>query len=480
MKMTLISPYRFLLLSGVFLPALIWGQIVGPSTPTFSNPFMPGNNYTGQTNIAGNNNRTTIEQNNLKVMQQSGGYVPPAIPPSDPVAFGNFMQQQYGGVYKENKKQQEIRWLLAELQSTEKPVNYYQSGNFKTLSGSYQDAFQKLNTMLSGQQPLSVKDAYYHIESAYGEPYLTKEEYDQNIKQSADFIRTWLSQNGYNPANSDHLHLGIQQFMKNELTITEKRPDSDLPPKKTTHLPFFYDYADFKGEGDFRNYFVTKVFATGGGQCNGLPVVYLVLAEALGLKTYLTFAPQHSFIKYRKKDGTLHNYEPTSGWNIADQWYIDNMFISKEAQLNKIYFDTLNNKQVVANCLIDLSFGYMQKFSLGDGNFSLSCLEAAQPYFPKGNNIYYYFMRSEIVGRMLSRTLAYYKISIDQVEKYPDAAKLYKMLLENEAAIQKLGYVKMPETTYQKLMEEHEFKGRLQEQQNINGKEKHDLFIETP
>lgn len=406
-----------------------------------------------------------IKQNNLKAMQVMGGYVQPVVPPSDPVAFGEYMRQQHQQVQRET----EIRLILREVAKTEERIPIE--------TNAYTHAYHQLVGMLLGQSELSIKDAYYSIEAAYGEPYLTKEEYDGRIQQSAEFIKTWLLQNGYDIKNSDHLHLGIQQFMKNELFIEHKKPDG--PSQKIKHAPFFYDYADFKGEKDFRNYFLTKALATGGGQCNSLPMVYLVLAEALGAKAYLSFAPQHSFVKYLGSDGKLHNYEPTSGYNISDAWYVDNMGISLEARKSGIYFDTLNTRQIVANGLIDLCFGYLQKNGIGNADFALNCLEVAQQQFPAQNNIYYYFMRSEIIGRMLYRALRHYTIPLEQADLYADTRQLRDELMKNEDRIMQLGYVPMNEATYQRLMEEHEFKGKLQQQQEISGKEKRELFIQT-
>ena len=56
--------------------------------------------------------------------------------------------------------------------------------------------------------------------------------------------------------------------MRDTLNITEKAIDNPAASKKTTHLPFIYDYDDYKGENDFRNFFITKTFATGTGQYN--------------------------------------------------------------------------------------------------------------------------------------------------------------------------------------------------------------------
>ena len=88
-----------------------------------------------------------------------------------------------------------------------------------------------------------------------------------------------------------------------------------------------------------------------------MPAIYLILAEALGVKAYLSTAPEHSFIKYPDKNGNIVNYEPTSNWKISDKWYVDNMAISAQAVRNHIYLDTFNKRQIIADQMLSLAIG---------------------------------------------------------------------------------------------------------------------------
>jgi hypothetical protein len=149
------------------------------------------------------------------------------------------------------------------------------------------------------------------------------------------------------------------------------------------HTPFTYDYEDFRAEEDFRNYFVTKTLATGTGQCNSLPTTYLLLAEQMGVKAYLSYAPLHSFIKFPDAEGTIHNYEPTNHFEISDQWYAQHLNISQQAYKSKIYLDTLDKKQIVAAAMMDLAYGYMRKHGVADGTFISECVADAIQFFPR-------------------------------------------------------------------------------------------------
>jgi hypothetical protein len=330
-------------------------------------------------------------------------------------------------------------------------------------------ALQQLKTILASKKP-SVATAFYITENAFGRPWLNRTEYNEILDNSASFIKTWLVQNGYKLTDNEALHFGIQKFMSEKLTIKQGQ-------KTITHQPFFYDYQDFTGEKDYRNTFMTKCLATGTGQCAGMPMVYLGLAERLGAKAYLTFAPNHSFIKYLDNTGRVQNYEPTSNWRISDKWYQDNMFISPEAVKSGIYLDTMNAKQVVANCLIDLATEYIRTMPFDDGSFLKECVGNALRYYPNHNNIFAYFIFGSYLKCQLRNYLVQHHITNgDDLAKYPEAMKIKTIIAQNEAEITKMGYTKQPLSLYESIMQEHEFKGKVQAGQNIKTKEKHSLF----
>jgi hypothetical protein len=187
----------------------------------------------------------------------------------------------------------------------------------------------------------------------------------------------------------------------------------------------------------------------------------------------------HSFIKYPNGSGYLKNYEPTSNWNITDKWYVENMFINRQAIDNRIYLDTLNQKQVVANCLIDLAHSYLYNYGASNDTFLRACVTTAMKSFPKGNNINTYFINSSYLGYLLKAEMKKANITdIKQIPSSPNANKYYQEYLQNEEMIARFGYQDLPVSVYDELMTEHEFKGRKQAAKNISGKEKRNQFVE--
>ncbi|SFO74855.1 Transglutaminase-like superfamily protein [Chitinophaga sp. YR627] len=386
-------------------------------------------------------------------------------------------------------KQREILALMQDLQTYRQiSVKMPQSttrrppGNTPEKMAGFNSALAVLEGMLKGRYKMSVADAFYAVEEAYGSVHLSKEQYNNIIKESADFIKKWIVQNGLDLNDSFIVQYAIQKFMSERLSINKirKTADKSLKMEIVIHQPFRYDYDDYAGLKDYRNLFLTKCLATGYGQCSSMPAVYLVLAEALGVKAYLSFAPHHSFIKYLDNNRNIVNYEPTSNWEISDKWYKDNLFISTEAVTSGIYLDTLNSQQIIANCVFDLALEYVNVDRSGDEQFILDCLSIGVPQFSRNNNLSSLFIYSMHLKTMLLKEMSQNNIhDLDEIKKYPLTQEYYKEYLQTEEYILKLGYREMPEGVYEGLLKQQEFRSQVQHHFNISGKVKKNMFIKS-
>jgi hypothetical protein len=324
-----------------------------------------------------------IDQQNRQLMIQLG-HTPP--PTQADIAAG---QQRWlkGKAPEPTLKEQqmaELKNLLNEVKNINtslKKAGYYDQDAFKNDFKKYQSTLTSFKQILSNApQNISLADAIYQSESAFGKLHLTYKEYKRNIALSAAFISQWMRENNLSLNNPEAIHLAIQTFLGETMTIK----DTNLVgfgAVPHSHKPFMYDYIDYRGEKDLRNYFLTKTLATGTGQCNTLPRVYLVLAEAMHVEAYLTFAPQHSFIKYKNNKGIIQNYEPTIHWHMTDQDYMEEMPMMSEATRNRLYLDTLNKKQIIAALVVDLAYNFMREHWLADGNFINECVNLGMNYF---------------------------------------------------------------------------------------------------
>lgn len=253
----------------------------------------------GQCQLQGGTSQQ-IEQ--MQRQYQMGAH--PAPPPTNAEVQADFERHRNGKPPKLTRTEQmrkEVNDILIEVHTTSnryQQTDYYNSPKYLQDVPNYTNAIAVIREMLEGKRPLSVKDAYYHAEAAFGNLHLTYAEYTNLIKSNSDFILTWLTQKKYNVKDPEAIHYGIQKFMSDTLFITKQG-------KRTGHMPFFYDYIDVQGKTDTRNHFVTKTLATGTGQCHTFPVTYLILAEALEVNAYLAYCPRHSFIRYQNNEGTM-------------------------------------------------------------------------------------------------------------------------------------------------------------------------------
>ncbi|HET8962507.1 MAG TPA: hypothetical protein VFM99_01320, partial [Chitinophagales bacterium] len=308
---------KYLLLTILNCHAVIlFSQITPPASPTFQQKQEPYYYYPKQSNISNtvyvpsNNMGSTADnltqQTNAQAMRMMG-YNPPSVPPSDPYLAHQFIMNQYktqeAGNNQYGISKAELSEVLNEIHTSNERYNSSGSTNVEVLN-SYKSAYSKISNMLSGKSKLSYADASYYMESAYGNAYLKYDEFKSDIAQSADFLKKWMAQNKI-PVTPQNIHYAIQQFMGDTISLTTYLPDAKQEKKTTTHFPFKYDYDDYDGKKDYRNYFASKCLATGTGQCNSMPMVYLMLCEAMGVKGYLSFAPFHSFIKYKNNEGKI-------------------------------------------------------------------------------------------------------------------------------------------------------------------------------
>jgi hypothetical protein len=388
-------------------------------------------------------------------------------------------------IYNSQPQQQQQNAAIENEVSNKRTANYneeyWKSPDFIKAAQPFYDAFNSLKDQLTGKTPISVKDAYYAIESAYGNVFLTKKEYDAQIEQSVAFVRQWMAEHKLNPNDNISKHLALQKFICDTLKIGNVPLHSDLPQKKEIHYPFYYDYQDYKGEKDYRSQFVTKTLATGNGQCHTLPLVYAILAESIGAKFYLSLAPIHSFIKYPDNEGNIHNFEPTTNWQISDQWYKDWLFIKSRAEQTQLYLNKLTREQIVAQAMIDLAAEYKEKLGIADGAFINQCVDFAINYFPnKDASVDCWLLRSEVDRRLLNRLAHKYNVtSYIQGDKIPEIKKLEDKLGFIDDKLEDLGYTEIPKSAYDFMVESQDNKGTIQRLKKMNDLQKRSSFVSS-
>lgn len=89
--------------------------------------------------------------------------------------------------------------------------------------------------------------------------------------------------------------------------------------------PFAYDHADPLGR-NVHNKLIPTYLASRRGNCVSMPILFLIVAERMGLNLALSTAPLHIFLRHADESGREINLEATSGALPARTvWYRRNL-----------------------------------------------------------------------------------------------------------------------------------------------------------
>ena len=128
--------------------------------------------------------------------------------------------------------------------------------------------------------------------------------------------------------------------------------------------PFAYDHADPLGQ-NVRNKLISTYLATRRGNCVSMPILFLIVAERMGLNLALSTAPLHIFLRHADEGGREINLEATSGALPArTAWYRRNLPMTDRAIESGLYMRTLTRREAVAHMA-----STVVDFLMGEGRF---------------------------------------------------------------------------------------------------------------
>lgn len=336
------------------------------------------------------------------------------------------------------------------------PSQSYQSG-----TSNYYSAFEEINNMLDDKQPLNLGRAIFLIENAYYNNTLNYDDYQKTITDQIKICNEKIREDKLNKESNLAKNMMLFRLISDTLKI---KPNGTERP--ITHYPIKYDLDDYKSEKHFDSHFVTKLMKSGSGQCMSMPLYYLVLAEKIGAKAYLSYAPHHSFIKIQDNDGTWYNLELTCNAVLSDAHYMNSGYIKAEAIRSRIYLEPLDKKEVVAQMLTELGRGYYEKYGLD--NFYLNCANTAIKH--SKTHLDPLIMKAFYEERLtltLAKLMQAPKPEMMQ-QKSPEAYKHYENMQALYDQIDNLGYEKTPDAIYATWLEHiNDLKGKENKRKSL-------------
>jgi hypothetical protein len=330
--------------------------------------------------------------------------------------------------------------MEAELRLRQLTEYNYQIGLIKYVKTNYRNAFDKIKSMLEGNTKMSLKQAVFEVEHAFNNTF-TYEQYDSAIQRYAEIVKLKMAHDK-SGANNPTINIAIAQVLSDTITIKLKYNEQEI-----TSYPLSYDFDDGWGEKDWNKMFVSKLLFTGKGQCHSMPLLHLIIAEELNANAYLSLSPSHSFIKF-ENNNTLYNLETTHGVLVTDQWVMASGYINTESIKNKVFLDTLNTKQVIADCLNDLASGYTKVFGYRDTTFIFACTNLSLKYHDKGNAIAHVIKNNSYLANI---SMMGQQLNIPKLEdalKIPDINKLWQLHDVEYQYLKSSGYKNIPKDEY--------------------------------
>lgn len=307
---------------------------------------------------------------------------------------------------------------------------------------SYQQAFKILISF--NPDSFSVSKAVFTVENAFLGNKYSYESFETALKQRAELVKQILKRENLSPKNNTALNYGIIKL------YTQYNDFYDIRTKQQYSVkPFRYDFEDFRGEKEYTKMFTTKMLSTGKGQCHSMPLVYLMIAEQLGAKAYLSLAPQHSFIQFADNANNLVNFETTNGNLVSTNWLQQSGFINANALKSKTYLDTLSQRKLYAQCLADLLLGYMAKF--GYDTFAESIHHKIVQMDP--NNLSAAVIDANVKTQIVIQKIsAAGKPAMKNLPNYPEAYQAYLAMQAAYDKVDGMGYQDMPKEAYQEWL----------------------------
>lgn len=127
--------------------------------------------------------------------------------------------------------------------------------------------------------------------------------------------------------------------------------------------------------GDPENYLLHRVVARKRGNCLGLTVLYLAVAEKVGVPLHGSYVPSHCFVRYEENGARCNVEMGEKGAEREDAWYARKFDLAE----GRPYLQTLGKREMIGVYLKSLAAAYSKK---GMQEEALRLLGVAALYSP--------------------------------------------------------------------------------------------------
>lgn len=365
------------------------------------------------------------------------------------------------GTSRRKESQREFEFAMAEMANYKPNKSYFPSLITNVGVDKYRQAYKKIQAMYRGDTKYNFKEAVFLIENAYFNNQLKYNWYLKQIDEKKKLVKKWMLKEKLDTSLSLSKNYAIQKLFTS--TYTEKSTDG----KVKVNPAIKYDFEDFMGRKNYTKMFVTKLLKSNTGQCHSMPQLTRIIAEEVGTKAYLAYAPEHLYIKFLDINGNTYNFETTNGMNTSEQFIYESGYVSTLAVKNHLYMDTLTQEKEFSLLLFDLASGYLTKHGIDE--FLLEVIDCSIEC--DRSNIHAIELKAAVYTVLAERARQINKLnSPEAVKRNSEVRSYFDKRNSLYAQIDNSGYQKMSDEAYQawlKSLDKEQVK-KLSEEINKN------------
>ena len=192
-------------------------------------------------------------------------------------------------------------------------------------------------------------------------------------------------------------------------------------------------------------YFLPAVLDTKRGTCATMSMLYLAVAQRLGLSIYAVSAPDHSFLRITDPGVTYPNVEATSGGGTkSDAHYIEELQISSAAVKAGTYMRTMTHREYLGVLLAINADYYLHKGEVEtpieyykmalqvDPHLDLAAISLTMLYMRKSR-----FAENDAIAFPAKQHFEDAKLALDEAQTYRDQIDKMGINLEDYGNEQK-------------------------------------------
>tara|TARA_R110000782_G_scaffold237188_1_gene323315 strand:+ start:26627 stop:28867 length:2241 start_codon:yes stop_codon:yes gene_type:complete len=326
----------------------------------------------------------------------------------------------------------------------------------------FENAFQEVKEMLEEIKPLDFQRAVFVTENAYYNNIYKYERFEELIHFHTFYINELIKTNRNDTLNFNVNVKANGRFNIDEIRHTPEQKE-DLYNKTlanwaiftyitdTTsfgslkHLPYQYNAKDPFGMNDWKNSQVINLLISNenSGNCFALTALYKIFSNQLNSNAIICTAPQHIYIQHKNHKGDWYNVELATAGHPADGSIQTLTYTTNKALMKDISLRSLDEKQSVALCLVNLAKSYERKYEDKTDDFLLKCAELVLEHDPKNLNAL--LLKQQVLDTRIIKYARENKLNtIDSLRKDSKINTQLTQLEKHLSHLSQLGYIQMP------------------------------------